>query len=283
MMDSVNVRADEIVTSCDAALTYSYIHLMRKARDEELERAMRMLATTHGLIGSNIFGYDTVNSNSTETCEFIEDHPGFKTLVHHEESLNENFHRWTARGYPGVNCGYNLLKAKLLASHTSSQGVNTSTRRIRDIASSGEGGVGGETPDEDKEEDEPMPRAGAARANNDRSKRQRTGSPSGTSRNLVSLDIMMDKMAATLSSVVTAAISSSGSDRNAEREGARTSIQQEQRRREQAENEVRVLRIEMDRKISEERHNIEMEIGRKYKEGLETKVSFVSAQCLTNI
>ena len=273
MMDSVSFKADEIVSSCDAALTYTYIHLLRKARDEELERAMHMLAATHGLIGSLIFGYDTVNSNSVETCEFIEDHPGFKTLVHHEANHNENFHWWTAHGYSGVNCGYNLLKARLLAGSTSSPVIDTSTRGPRGRASSGEGGMGGETPDDGGEEEESMPHPQTSRTNNERGKRQRTGSPGGKSRNLVPLDIMMDKMAATISSVVTAAISSSGSDRNAEREGARTSIQQEQRRREQAENEIRALQMDTDRKMVEERRRIEVEMGSKYEKELERKAS----------
>ena len=273
MLRYVGLSVDEIVFSRDAAFVYAYIHLQRKVRERELEICMETLATSHSVKSSNLFRYEPIASNIPNMSEHIEDHPGFKTLVHHEANHNENFYRWTAHGYSGVNCGYNLLKARLLAGSTSSPVIDTSTRGTRGRASSGEGGMGGETPDDGGEEEESMPHPQTPRTNNERGKRQRTGSPGGTSRNLVPLDIMMDKMAATISSAVTAAISSSGSDRNAEREGARTSIQQEQRRREQAENEVRALQMDTDRKMAEERRRIEVEMGSKYEKELERKAS----------
>ena len=121
MMESINFGVDEIVTSRDNALTYVYIHLLRKVRTEELGNALMTLGTTHGVTGSNIFGYDTVNGNSKELCDFIEDHPGFKTLVHHESTCNENFYRWTAEDYSGARGGYSLLKNRLLGKRISAQ------------------------------------------------------------------------------------------------------------------------------------------------------------------
>ncbi len=118
MMDSINFGVNEIVTSCDAALMYTYIHLLNKARSDELGRAIQTLATSHGVKGSHIFGYDSINSTSVERSELIEDHPGFKMLVQHEANGNEHFHRWTARGYSGVNRGFNLLKARLSTRRT---------------------------------------------------------------------------------------------------------------------------------------------------------------------
>jgi hypothetical protein len=119
MMESINLRVDEIVTSCDSALTYTYIHLVRKARREELEGGIRTLASTYGVIGSLIFGYEPISSSSLISSDLIEDHPGFKTLVQHEAIGNEHFTRWTAETYSGTNSGYNLLKSKLLARRTS--------------------------------------------------------------------------------------------------------------------------------------------------------------------
>ena len=119
MMASINFSVNEIVTTSDAALTYVYIHLKHKIRGEELARGLLRLASTHGVAGSNIYGYDTVDSSSVESRELIEDHPGFKTLVMHEATGNENFHRWVIDGYSGHNCGYNLLKTRLSASRMS--------------------------------------------------------------------------------------------------------------------------------------------------------------------
>jgi hypothetical protein len=119
MMESINFSVDEIVTSRDTALTYVYIHLQRKVRTEELENAIMTLAITHGVTGSNIFGYDTVNGNSVGSSDFIEDHPGFKTLVQHEVDGNDNFHRWTVEDYPRKRGGYSLLKNRLLGKRVS--------------------------------------------------------------------------------------------------------------------------------------------------------------------
>lgn len=248
MMDSINFRVNEIVLTCDSALTYTYIHLVRKARDEELGAAIDKLSTTHGVLGSNIFGYDTINSNSVETCELIEDHPGFKMLVQHEATSNGNFHRWTAQGYSGINCGYSLLKNKLLAKQSSGgeEGGGLSTDIGGGVPRSEEGG---------EEEESSRLRLSSNDDNNNRSKRQRTGEPGGGG-GMVSLDAMMDKMSATLSSslssVVAAAITSSGSAAAMERESARAYLIQEQGRREKAEKELQELRVDMEQRLMEQ-------------------------------
>jgi hypothetical protein len=115
MMDSVGLAVDEIVYSRVSPLMYVYLHFHRKIREHELHECMKTLESTYGLKGSNLFGYETIFSNIPREFELIEDHPGFKTLVQHEAYRNENFHRWTAAGYSGVNCGYNLLKSRLHA------------------------------------------------------------------------------------------------------------------------------------------------------------------------
>ena len=73
---------------------------------------------------------------------------------------------------------------------------------------------------------------------------------------MVSLDAMMDKMSATLSSslssVVAAAITSSGSAAATERESARAYLTQEQGRRKKAEKELQELRVEMEQRLMEQ-------------------------------
>ncbi len=115
MMESVGLVVDEIVITRDSALLYTYLHLQRKVREQEIEACITTLASTHGMKGSNLFGYETITSSMPSASELIEDHPGFQILVQHEMNRNENFHRWTADGFSGVNCGYTLLKSRLMA------------------------------------------------------------------------------------------------------------------------------------------------------------------------
>ena len=77
------------------------------------------MATTQGIRCSNLFRYDTISSCSINTSESIEDHPGFRMMVHHEVTGNDNFHRWIADGFPGSGRGYNKLKNRLLAKNSS--------------------------------------------------------------------------------------------------------------------------------------------------------------------
>ncbi len=115
MMESIGLEVDEIVTTNDSALSYAFIHLLRKVRGHELECGMRTLAISHGVKESNIFGYEPITSNLPGELEPLEDNPAFKTLVTHEREGNQNFHRWIAGGFPVAGCGYNLLKGRLSA------------------------------------------------------------------------------------------------------------------------------------------------------------------------
>ena len=142
--------------------------------------------------------------------------------------------------------GFTLIR------HGNEPGASTGQAAGGGGASSG--GMGGRASSD--EEDEERPR------NDERSKRQRTASPGG--REMVSLDVMMDKMAAAMSTVVSAAISSTGSDRNMEREGAKSMILMEQQRREKAESRLHDLEfktadeVEKATKSLRDAHTIEI-------------------------
>ncbi len=135
-------------------------------------------------------------------------------------------------------------------------GVSAADNRSADNNGGGEstGGMGGRASSDEEEEERP--------SNDERSKRKRTASPGG--REMVSLDVMMDKMAAAMSTVVSAAISSSGSDRNMEREGAKSMILMEQQRREKAESRLHDLEfktadeVEKATKSLRDAHTIEI-------------------------
>jgi hypothetical protein len=164
MMISIGFNVNEIVSTCDNALTFTYIHLQRKARKDELHRAMRKLTSTHGVSGSNIFGYDSIDSNSLGSSELIDDHPGFKTLVQHQAQGNSNFHRWTADGYSDTHSGYNKLKSKLLSKRT--------FQREAGGGSSG-GGDGGRVSDDDEQ----APGPSREQSSDEKNKRKRSMSP----------------------------------------------------------------------------------------------------------
>jgi hypothetical protein len=191
MMASVGIPVDEIVTTCDpnSALSYALIHSQRRITNQELDVAMKVLEGTHGMKGSNVFGYETIASSSLVSSDLIEDHPGFQILVLHEQDRNCEFNRWTADGFSGVNCGYNLLKAKLMAQRTVSQASSSSSGASASVGSQ----------EENKEDDT-------------RSKRQRVASPVGGSGGMQTVNVMvMDQVNSVVSSAIASAISSSGS------------------------------------------------------------------------
>ena len=240
MMDKIKFSVDEIVATRATGIQYTYVHLKKKANDDVLARALKTLESD-GVIGSGIYGYNTVDGNTPSVSEHLEDHPGFQTLVEHDTLRNCEFRRWTAEGHGSDRLrGYNLLKNRLLAKRVSKQ------------AAGGGGSAPGRETSDDEEEEEQAPRPDANRTNEERSKRRRTGSPDQSKEYF---GVAMDKMAATLSAVVASAINSSGSVGNKERE-------YEQKRRERAESQVREL--EMKQKLSEQRRLVKGEVAAKY-------------------
>ena len=115
MMASVDIPVDEIVMTRDNNLMYVYVHLLCKTRKEALENAMKTLSDK-GVAGANVPGHMVIKGTSRVLSEFVEDHPGFRTLVRHQAEGNPNFHRWAAEDFVGTNAGYNKLKKKLLSS-----------------------------------------------------------------------------------------------------------------------------------------------------------------------
>jgi hypothetical protein len=190
MMESIGLSVDEIVITRDAALMYVYIHLQRKVRGEELAGGMEALSASHGVKGSNIYGYDAITGSTPSVSEPIDDNPGFKMLVRHETTRNENFHHWAASGYSGHNCGYNLLKARLLAKRSSSgsieEGDGVGWRTSGPAAGGGDGGCSGAANDE-----EPLPRPGS---DGEQHKRRRTVSPGGRGHNFEYCDYVLSKV-----------------------------------------------------------------------------------------
>ncbi len=173
-MDEMHHGADEIVITRSSGLQYTYLHLKKKTRAEDLANALKILEPA-GVIGSEIFGYNTIDGNAPSVSEHLEDHPGFRTLVDHEMNKNSEFRRWTANGYnPNGLCGYNLLKTRMLANQVSGSSPSGPA------ASRGDGGngeYGGGASNYDG--DEQRPRSIPVGSGEEKSKRRRTVSPDG--------------------------------------------------------------------------------------------------------
>ncbi len=153
-------------------------------------------------------------------------------------------------------------------------------------------GRGCETSD-DEEEEEPAPRPETkSRTNEGNKRRRRIASPDhgggSSSKNMVSLDGMMEKMSATISatmsatmsSVVASVINSSGAVYNKEREDARGSVQAEQQRREHAESQLYQAEIRMTQVMADQRKIVEEE-AEKYRV-LEAKFQAMMTQAMAD-
>ena len=82
--------------------------------------------------------------------------------------------------------------------------LSADTRGDGDASTGGAGGI-----ETESEEEEDVPRPGSEEGGGN--KRKRAASPDGGGLNMVSLDVMMDKLTATVSSAVASAVNSSGS------------------------------------------------------------------------
>jgi len=266
-MEEIGFKVNEIVTSRDTAVRYVYVHLKKKARAEELDRAIQTLAS-RGVKGTEIFGYKTVDGNTPSVSEHLEDHPGFQTLVQHERVRCSEFHRLTASDInPHADFGYNRLKHKLLAKQSSDSAAGSRGPYTTGAsASGGEGGSGGYGTTGHNEEHVPPPRTEESAEN----KRRRTESPDDGVKNMISLDVMTATVSAAMSSAVTSVFNSTGVDRNKEREDARSYVQMEQQRRERAERQLHEVECRMAQRLVDERKNVQEEAAVKYRE-LEVK------------
>ncbi len=116
MMKQIDIPVSEIVSTQYQAknVQYTYIHSQRQIRQEELSMALQSLASENGLQGGNMHGICFTIISSVRSSLLIENHPGFRMLVDHEESGNVNFHKWADETYiRKAAFGFKKLKSKL--------------------------------------------------------------------------------------------------------------------------------------------------------------------------
>ena len=98
---------DQLVCTKDRALNYLYFHLDTKVRQTTVDAFLDVVGIKYGVRVNEIFGFDAVSSAAAE-CG-IHSHPGFWTLMKHENSRNDNFRLWI-KTRADTRKGFLLLK-----------------------------------------------------------------------------------------------------------------------------------------------------------------------------
>ena len=93
---------DECHYTCDAAIVYTYLHFRMPVTPQAIHSFMARMNSERHIILFEIFGYDSIASESVET-ELV-DHVGFKILLEHYVTGNPSFKACTS-GVSGVTRG----------------------------------------------------------------------------------------------------------------------------------------------------------------------------------
>lgn len=88
MLSTFGLYANECYTATWRESKYTLFHLPRQhaVRHTGVARAMVRMKDVHGILGTEIFGFEVLACNSKSKNESIEQHPGFKIMV---EMLNK--------------------------------------------------------------------------------------------------------------------------------------------------------------------------------------------------
>ena len=87
------LTADECHSTSDRVMNYTYIHLSNKVRQTRIEKFMKKVKESHGITQNEIFGYDSIASDSStnQTKEPFQQHIVFKMLLKHCKENSPNF------------------------------------------------------------------------------------------------------------------------------------------------------------------------------------------------
>lgn len=113
--DSVNITAEMLHAGgvvCDECHTiawreskYALVHLTKanRVRGSKLEKVLDALRSAHGIKMSLIVGYSTLHSNTKADATSLEDHPGFKHMVHALNHAPDQLESWMQVGQVRTN------------------------------------------------------------------------------------------------------------------------------------------------------------------------------------
>jgi hypothetical protein len=99
MLIDHNIKVDECYTAVWRESKYTLIHCAKADRItlQALKVAMDSLRTLHGIsLNATILSYDALSSNNPSSGEALEEHPGFKRIVHLLNTRNEDLKWWIA-------------------------------------------------------------------------------------------------------------------------------------------------------------------------------------------
>ena len=98
MLAKHELDADEVHSTSDRVMNYTYVHLRRKVRKATVAAFLNAVRQTHGIIQSEVFGYDALASDvrSGDERHRLQDHIVFSMLVKHCTEQKPTFKPWTA-------------------------------------------------------------------------------------------------------------------------------------------------------------------------------------------
>ena len=95
LLELGKIKADECHSTNDRATSFTYMHLTHRVRQSAIEKFMARAKTVHGIVQTEIFGYDSITSSSWQKhISPIEEHPGFQILMEHMRDGNPSFSFW---------------------------------------------------------------------------------------------------------------------------------------------------------------------------------------------
>ncbi len=93
---------DEVHSTSDGCMIYTYFHLKRRMRENLIMECMDNMKKKHGIILSEVFGYDALDSQGQDRS--LMEHIAMRMLLEHMQSGNPSFLSCTD-GLPGVKRG----------------------------------------------------------------------------------------------------------------------------------------------------------------------------------
>ena len=105
LRDDGSLDVDEVHSTSDGSLMYTYIHLKKRTSRYAVMECMKRLNEMHGIILSEVFGYDSVGSHDQSGGGMpLTEHIAFRMVYEHMKANNPAFVSCTD-GLPGVERG----------------------------------------------------------------------------------------------------------------------------------------------------------------------------------
>ena len=112
MFHKCGLEIDQSFTVAWRELKYTLIHLSKekKARLSVITKVMHKLQEIYGIVNGNIFGFDSITSNTKATDQItLETHPGFKQMVRILNTKRNELEWWMQNDHDILNNRKGLL------------------------------------------------------------------------------------------------------------------------------------------------------------------------------